>query len=111
MRAVCAQLASLAAGVTFGPAKEADIISVRVYDCDGNFDYSTLLKAYEWIFRDVVHGKKATASVSVSHTHPTHGSAHMVIMVKPHATVIRVTLWLRIRYTAIRLCAYSTASE
>ncbi len=69
----CVQLASLAAGVTFGPAKEADIISVRVYDCEGNYDYSTLLEAYYWIYRDVVHGNRPTASVSVSHTHLTHG--------------------------------------
>jgi hypothetical protein len=68
---VCVQLASLAAGVTFGPAKEADIVSVRVYDCDGTYDYSTLLEAYEWIFRDVKHGKKVTASVSVS-PHTSH---------------------------------------
>ncbi len=60
------QRASLAAGVTFGPAKDADIVSVRVYECDGDVYRSTLLVAYDWIFHDAVHGNKAEALVSVS---------------------------------------------
>ena len=43
------QVASLIAGSTYGVAKNADLVSLRVLDCDGSGSVSTVLAGLDWM--------------------------------------------------------------
>lgn len=55
-------VASIAAGKTFGVAKEANIISVKTMNCDGTGAWSAIIKGIDW----VVQNKKGPAILNMS---------------------------------------------
>jgi subtilisin family serine protease len=57
------QVASVIAGINVGVAKQANIISVQVLDCDGQGENSAVLTALNWIIAN--HVKPAVINMSV----------------------------------------------
>ncbi len=55
-------VASILGGNICGVAKEVDIVSVRVFDCNGRGRYSVLLKALNWITKQ----KKGVVNLSLT---------------------------------------------
>jgi subtilisin family serine protease len=56
-------VASVIAGRTFGVAKEATIVSVKAFDCDGTGTVSNILQAINWVTTNHVSGP-AVANMS-----------------------------------------------
>ena len=54
-------VAGLAGGATFGVAKSATLVPVRVLGCDGSGSLSTLLAGLEWVIAD--HAQSGTPAV------------------------------------------------
>jgi hypothetical protein len=46
----------LIGGVNYGVAKKAQLVSVRVFGCDGGAEASTVISAVEWSIRDRLGG-------------------------------------------------------
>ncbi|MFM8268210.1 MAG: S8 family serine peptidase, partial [Ilumatobacteraceae bacterium] len=58
-------VAGTAAGNTYGLAKSANIIPVRVLDCAGSGSYSVIIAGLDWIISHHVVGKPAVANMSL----------------------------------------------
>jgi aqualysin 1 len=58
------QVASVAAGRTFGAAKSASIVPVRVFDCNNNTSWSTVIAGLDWIAAQGV--RPAVVNLSLS---------------------------------------------
>lgn len=58
-------VAGIAAGTRHGVAKAADVVAVRVLDCDGNGMASQVVAGLDWIMRDHTAGAPAVANVSL----------------------------------------------
>ena len=54
-----------AAGTTYGVAKNATIIPVRVFDCSGTAPWSVVITALEWIASDHLAGEPAVVNMSL----------------------------------------------
>jgi subtilisin family serine protease len=54
-----------AAGTTYGVAKKATIIPVKVLGCDGSGTTSNVIKGINWIIEQHVRGTKAVANLSL----------------------------------------------
>ena len=50
---------------TYGVAKSAALVSVRVLDCNGEGSYATIIAGLDWIVSDHVAGVKAVANMSL----------------------------------------------
>ena len=50
---------------TYGVAKSAALVSVRVLDCNGEGSYATIIAGLDWIVSDHVAGEKAVANMSL----------------------------------------------
>ena len=57
--------AGLAAGKTFGVAKKATLIAVRVLDCIGIGDIAGVIKGIDWVLRHHQNGSLAIANLSL----------------------------------------------
>lgn len=57
-------VAGTAAGSTYGVAKSASVVSVRVLDCSGNGPWSTVIAGVDWVTAN--HVKPAVANMSLS---------------------------------------------
>ena len=57
-------VAGILGGKTFGVAKQAKIVSVRVLDCTGNGLASTIVKGIDWMTNDHQPGVPAVANLS-----------------------------------------------
>jgi subtilisin family serine protease len=57
--------AALAAGTSFGVAKLATIVAVRVLDCYGNGDIEGVIKGIDWVIRHHRGGTLAVANMSL----------------------------------------------
>jgi subtilisin family serine protease len=53
------------AGSTFGVAKSANIIPVRVLDCSGSGTYSTVISGLDWIAANAPAGSRAVVNLSL----------------------------------------------
>jgi hypothetical protein len=58
-------VAGTAAGATYGVAKGASIIPVKVFDCDGYTNESILIAGIDWILRDHLGGQPAVVNMSL----------------------------------------------
>lgn len=58
-------VAAIAAGSTTGVAVQANIISVRVLNCDGNADVVDVVDGLRWIIRNHVSGRVAIVNLSL----------------------------------------------
>jgi subtilisin family serine protease len=56
-------VAGTVAGATYGVAKQAKIVSVRVLGCDGNGSYSAIIAGVDWVTKNAV--KPAVANMSL----------------------------------------------
>ncbi len=56
-------VAGTVAGKTYGVAKQARIVSVRVLDCNGSGSYSAIIAGVDWVTRNAV--KPAVANMSL----------------------------------------------
>jgi subtilisin family serine protease len=56
-------VAGTVAGTTYGVAKRAKVVSVRVLDCQGSGSYSTIIAGVDWVTRYAV--KPAVANMSL----------------------------------------------
>ncbi|WP_203935338.1 S8 family peptidase, partial [Virgisporangium ochraceum] len=56
-------VAGTVAGKTYGVAKQAKIVSVRVLDCNGSGSYSAIIAGVDWVTRNAV--KPAVANMSL----------------------------------------------
>ncbi len=59
------QFISQAAGTHIGVAKDAEIVSVRVFNCDGIATYDAIEAAYEWIYVHAPSGPVRVCIVTV----------------------------------------------
>lgn len=57
--------AALAAGTSFGVAKLATVVAVRVLDCSGNGDIEGVIKGIDWVIRHHRSGTLAVANMSL----------------------------------------------
>jgi hypothetical protein len=57
--------AALAAGTSFGVAKLATVVAVRVLDCAGNGDIEGVIKGIDWVIRHHRGGTLAVANLSL----------------------------------------------
>ena len=57
--------AGLAGGKTFGVAKKATLIAVRVLDCNGDGDISGVIKGIDWVLHHHRNGSLAIANLSL----------------------------------------------
>ena len=57
--------AALAAGTSFGVAKLATVVAVRVLDCSGNGDIEGVIKGIDWVIRHHRGGTLAVANMSL----------------------------------------------
>ena len=48
----CNQCAGLVAGLTYGSAPGASVVSVRVGDCDGKIAWDAIVQGVQWVVRD-----------------------------------------------------------
>lgn len=58
-------VAGTIAGSTYGIAKQANLVPVRVMDCDGVGSLSTVVAGLDWISRNVPAGSKAVVNLSI----------------------------------------------
>jgi subtilisin family serine protease len=58
-------VAGIIGGTTYGVAKKARLIAVRVLDCDGGGPVSRVLKGIDWVVRDHAAGQPAVANLSL----------------------------------------------
>lgn len=58
-------VAGTIAGATYGVAKEANLVPVRVMDCDGAGSLSTVVAGLDWISRNVAAGSRAVVNLSI----------------------------------------------
>jgi subtilisin family serine protease len=56
-------VAGTAGGTSYGIAKRATLVAVRVLDCDNHGDYSTIIAGVEWVTRHVI--RPAVANMSL----------------------------------------------
>ncbi|WP_239153169.1 S8 family serine peptidase, partial [Virgisporangium aurantiacum] len=56
-------VAGTVAGTTYGVAKQAKIVSVRVLDCNGSGSYSAIIAGVDWVTKNAV--KPAVANMSL----------------------------------------------
>ena len=63
-------VASLAAGKTYGTAKNATLFSIRVLDCDGNAPWSLVIDGFEYLAEAIPErGRPAVVSISIAGSH------------------------------------------
>jgi subtilisin family serine protease len=62
-------VAGTVAGATYGVAKAASLVSVRVLDCSGSGSNSTVIAGLDWIVSDHASGVKAVANMSLGGTY------------------------------------------
>jgi hypothetical protein len=60
------QVASVAAGATYGVAKQARVVSVRVADCNGAGPVSAMLAGLDWVMQNAVRPAVVNISLSVA---------------------------------------------
>ncbi len=58
-------VAGTTGGSTFGVAKQATLVGVRVLDCSGNGTYSGVIAGVDWVTGDHVAGQPAVANMSL----------------------------------------------
>lgn len=58
-------VAGIAGGATFGVAKQATLVAVRVLDCEGAGSWSTVIAGVDWVTGDRDAGSPAVANLSV----------------------------------------------
>jgi subtilisin family serine protease len=61
-------VAGIAAGTTYGVAKQADIVPVKVLDCSGSASLSTVLSGINWVIATHQPGEPAVANLSLGGT-------------------------------------------
>lgn len=57
-------VASIIGGSTYGAAKEASLISVRVCDCGGSCPYSSIIAGVDWVTAHVINPSVANMSLN-----------------------------------------------
>ena len=58
-------VAGIIGGSTYGVARKAHLIAVRVLDCDGRGPVGRVLKGIDWVVRDHMTGQPAVANLSL----------------------------------------------
>ncbi len=58
-------VAGTTGGSTFGVAKQATLVGVRVLDCSGSGAYSGVIAGVDWVTKDHVAGQAAVANMSL----------------------------------------------
>ncbi|MFD7787961.1 S8 family peptidase [Streptomyces nojiriensis] len=71
-------VAGTVAGQTYGVAKKADLVSVRVLDCDGKGEYSGILAGLDWVAKNAKQPAVLNASLGGDLSQTVNDAANAV---------------------------------
>jgi subtilisin family serine protease len=81
-------VAGTAAGTTYGVAKGASVIPVKVLSCDGSGSDSSVLAGIDWVIDHHQHGTPAVANMSLGGTPSTDVDSAVQAMIDDGITVV-----------------------